>query len=177
MGANAYVSGLGPTKEIVLYDNLIRDYSTDEILSVVAHEAGHYKMNHIWVGLFVMPVSNPFALFALFSFLGFIIDKKRKTDTDTTFHIPYILFLLIAFSWFINPFINVLSRRMERDADNYSLKLTNNTSAFISAEVKLYSKHAYYNYDPNIFYKFLYYSHPPVKERIEFAKGYEKHIR
>ena len=174
LGANAYVSGLGPTKEIVLYDTLLKDYNIDEIVNIVAHELGHYEKHHIIVGIFTMPLSNPFAILAFFLFLTWVIKKNEKEEQSLINQIPFILFIVLIAFQLSMPLTNAISRRMERDADYFSLSITKNPSAFISSQVKLSSKHYYTNYDPNSFFKMLYYSHPSVKERIEMALGKQR---
>ena len=169
LGANAYVAGLGPTKEIVLYDTLIKDYNNDEILSILAHELGHYEKNHVIIGILAMPLSNPFAILAFFIFLSYIVKRVRQKNPDTVYHVPLILLIVIIAFQISMPLTNAISRRMERDADFHSLVVTKNSAAFISSQVKISSKHYYSNYDPNVFYKMLYYTHPPVKERIGMA--------
>ncbi len=172
--ANAYVSGIGATKEIVLYDTLIKNYTHSEILSILAHELGHYNKHHIWIGFFLYPLANPFVLFAFFFTIAYLMDYLKEKNHDPAFHVPVILIILLCCFWIAKPFINSVSRRMERDADITSLKLTNNPKAYMSSEIKLSSQHRYANYSPNLIYKILFYTHPPVKQRLGMGKAYEK---
>jgi len=173
LSGNAYVSGLGPTKEIVLYDNLLKDYNKEEILSILAHELGHYIKNHVWLGILIFPVTNPVALIAFFYLFAIIIDRLKKQNKATTLFIPLIIMMLLITIWISMPFVNAGSRRMERDADAYSLSITKNAGAFISSEVKISSKNTYMDYNPGLLYKILYATHPSVVYRIGMGEAYK----
>ena len=165
---NAYFTGFGKVKRIVLYDTLLERMDRDELLAVLSHEAGHWKKKHI---LKFIVLSEIFSLIAIY--LSFrIIQTDILTDL---FHIePVTFFAKIVILGFIGgivsfPFIplsNYASRRFEREADRFACKLTGDTESVSKALIKL-SKDNLSNLNPHPLYAAFYYSHPPVVQRIK----------
>lgn len=172
---NAYFTGIGRTKRIVLYDTLLEDMSHDEIISVLAHEIGHWKKRHLL---------KMMAAFELFSLAGLYL-SFTLIQSDlllTIFHISadtmFVKFVLLGFLGDIlllpiGPLAAAFSRRHEREADRVSYKLTEDAESMVSALIKL-SKENLSNLYPHPLYVTLYYSHPPILERIRYISGFGK---
>jgi STE24 endopeptidase len=169
---NAYFTGIGRTKRVVLYDTLLEHMEVNEILSVLAHELGHWKKKHLLKTL---------AVFEIFSFLGIYV-SYRIIQSDMLLHVfgigadtLYVKILLLGFLGGIllfplKPLVNFFSRRHERQADLASYELTGDIVSMQSALIKL-SKENLSNFYPHPLYVALYYSHPPVSERIRYLKS------
>ncbi len=164
--ANAYFSGLGPKKRIVLYDTLIKEMTTDEILAVLAHEIGHYKHKHIYKSLFASIIETGFTLFVFGLFVGSATLSQALGVDSASFHIA-----LIAFGIIYSPLSSVigivsafLSRKAEYQADDFAAKygLAEN---LISGLKKLSSQNMS-NLTPHPWVVFVSYSHPPVLDRV-----------
>lgn len=164
--ANAYFSGLGSKKTIVLYDTLLNDHSDEELLGILAHEIGHYKKKHVQksmtIGIIQMGI--------LFFFLGIILDSPSLAIALGT-KIPSFHIGIIAFSLLYSPisnitgiFLNVLSRKNEFEADNFAKE--NFGSLPLIEALKKLSKNNLSNLNPHPYYVFVHYSHPPLKERL-----------
>lgn len=168
--ANAYFSGLGQKKRIVLYDTLIDDLSTDEIVAVLAHEIGHYKHKHTRQMLF-LSLLNMFILFYLFSLLSMsALPSEALGGNGRIFALS-----LIAFSMLYTPvgmltgiLFNYISRRNEYQADSFAASYGYG-AALIDALKKI-SANALSNLTPAKEYVFVYYSHPTLVQRIENIK-------
>jgi STE24 endopeptidase len=165
--SNAYFTGLGKTKRIVLFDTLIQSHTHDEILGVLAHEVGHFKLKHvIWsylfsqVGIFsglyvTYLLMNWDALYAAFGF-----NPERS----------YLALFIAGVFWqkagfFLRPFFAGLSRHFERQADTFAVRLTKNPEPLAVALKKMVG-HNLSNLNPHPFYVWFYYSHPPMVERV-----------
>jgi len=164
---NAYFTGLGKTKRIVLYDTLLTSHSSDEILSVLAHEAGHWKKKHIMKQLVFTEIAS----------LGVFYLIYRLMDWPLLYHtfgfeekLPYVGLLLIAalfgtVTFFLSPLGATVMRKFEREADDYCLNLVGTAKPMANA-LKRLAKDNLANLHPHPFYAWFYYSHPPLAERI-----------
>jgi STE24 endopeptidase len=164
---NAYFTGIGRVKRIVLYDTLINIMSHDEILAVLAHEAGHWKKRHVLKQIVMMEI---------FSFIGiYIAFEVIQTDfltnlfqiSQETFFVKVVLIAFIG-SIVLFPFAplsNFISRRFEIEADKFACQLTDNTEHMALALIKL-SKDNLSNLYPHPLYATFHYSHPPVVQRV-----------
>ena len=165
---NAYFTGIGKVKRIVLYDTLFEKMDRNEILSVLAHEAGHWKKKHI---VKMIIITESIALIVIY--LSYMIlqtdflSQLFHIDEETFFaKIIIIAFLGSIISFPFTPLFNYFSRRYEKEADRFSFELTGNTENMINALVKL-SKDNLSNLHPHPLYAAFHYSHPPVLERIK----------
>lgn len=170
--ANAALLGLGRQKRIVLCDTLISNFSHDEIESVMAHELGHHKLNHMW---------KLIASEGLFTFITFFFANILFLNLHNFFRynmlydyesIVLIYFITAAFNIVLTPVNNAFSRRLEKDADEFSLKSTGNISAFISTMKKLGEQNLA-DMNPGKLYEIMLYSHPPIARRISFAESFK----
>ena len=172
--ANAYFTGFGAKKRIVLYDTLINDMETGELVAVLAHEIGHYKKKHVLEGLFLSLLQTGMVLF-LFSLL---IDSPALSKAlgveEPNFHIGLIAFgiLYSPVSFVLGIFMNIRSRKNEYQADAFAAKHYQ-PEALASALKKL-SVRNLSNLTPHPAYVFFNYSHPPLLERLRHLKQYRK---
>ncbi|MFN3396324.1 MAG: M48 family metallopeptidase [Thermodesulfovibrionales bacterium] len=164
---NAYFTGIGKTKRIVLYDTLLNSMSHEEIIAVLAHEIGHWKRKHLLKTLFAFEALSLIAIYVSFRLIeGDFILRLFHINADTVF----VKFTVLAFvggilSLPMQAIFNHFSRKYEREADRVSYELTKDPQNMISAFVKL-SEENLSNLYPHPLYVLLYYSHPPVTERI-----------
>jgi len=169
---NAFFTGFGKHRRIVLFDTLIKQHKVSELVAVLAHEMGHYKKKHIQktviIGIAQMGVM--FFLLSLFiSYQGlfdaFYMDKKSIYAGLIFFGLLYSPVEL-----FTGVLIQMLSRKNEYEADKFSVETTKDQSSMVNALKKL-SVHNLSNLLPHPMYVFLNYSHPPVLKRIEVIEN------
>jgi STE24 endopeptidase len=165
--SNAYFTGIGRVKRIVLFDTLIQQMSQNEILAVLAHEVGHWKKRHV---LKRIVLTETFAFLGLFVTYHLInwdeLPALIGMDQASFFARVLIVGFLSNLATFpFTPLFSSLSRRDEREADGFASDLTGNPEAMASALVKL-SRENLSNLHPHPLYAKFYYSHPPVVERI-----------
>lgn len=177
---NAYVTGIGATKRVVVWDNTARDMTIPETLFVFGHEMGHYVLDHIYKGM---------AFFAAMMFVGFWLGRKmvlsmlarwgegwRIRGTTDLAALPVLMLALSLLTLVAEPIGNAFSRYQEHQADIYGLEVThglfpNNEEVAASAFQKLGEKS--YDYPtPNALLVFWSYSHPSIAERIRFSLDY-----
>jgi STE24 endopeptidase len=170
---NAYFTGIGRTKRIILFDTLLQTMNSNEILSILAHEMGHWKKRHL---LKTLVISQAFSLVIIFIssrlMEGTLLTNLFGIDTDTLYvKVLIVAFLISMVTFFLKPLINVLSRSFERQADRYACDLSATAQPMISALIKL-SKDNLSNLYPHPLYALVNYSHPPVIERLRYLKEY-----
>jgi len=171
--ANAYFTGLGAKKRIVLYDTLIKDLETEELVAVLAHEVGHNKKKHVIQGLLIGLLQTGIVLF-IFSLL---INSSNLSNAlgveEPNFHIGLVAFgiLYSPVSFLLGIFMNMLSRKNEYQADEYAA-LNYKPEALASALKKL-SVTNLSNLTPHKRYVFFHYSHPTLLQRLAFLKRFE----
>jgi STE24 endopeptidase len=168
--ANAYFTGLGAKKRIVLYDTLIKELSTDEIVAVLAHEIGHYKRKHTLQGIVLSVLQMGITFYLISLFLSIPALSQALGVNQPSFHIGIIAFgiLYSPFSLVIGLLMNILSRKNEYQADAF-------TGKFFQAEhlinaLKKLSINNLSNLTPHPFYVFFHYSHPTLLQRIKALK-------
>jgi len=164
--ANAYFSGFGSKKRIVLYDTLINDLETDEIVAVLAHEVGHYQKKHVFINMLLSLLITGVTLYILSLFINNPVLSKALSVSQPSFHIGLIAFgvLYNPISEFTGILMNYLSRKFEYQADNYA-KEKFNAKALISSLKKL-SKNSLSNLTPHKANVFVHYSHPTLLQRV-----------
>ena len=165
--ANAYFTGFGKKKRIVLYDTLINDLEPDEIVAVLAHEIGHYKKKHVIFNMLASILLTGLTLY-LFSFF---VDSKLLANAlsvkEPSFHIGLIAFgiLYAPISEITGLLMNYISRKFEYQADDYA-KHHFGAAALVSSLKKL-SKNSLSNLTPHKAYVFVHYSHPTLLQRVQ----------
>ncbi|MBU0985632.1 MAG: M48 family metallopeptidase [Proteobacteria bacterium] len=173
---NAYFSGLGKAKRIVLYDTLIQSHAVDEIIAVLAHEVGHLKKNHI---------KKQLALTGIISLFLFFLASKLLThaalfESFGFSSMPHYAGLFLAgviwepVGFWLAPLGMAVSRKFEREADYFSLKILN-TPKPLAAALKKMARDNLANLQPHPLYVWFNYSHPPLVERINYLEGFDLH--
>ena len=176
--SNAYFTGLGKAKRIVLFDSLLQKHTDDEILAIFAHEIGHYKHKHVLKNLILSTVFSLISLFlayllinnpGLYRAFGF----SQNLDIEKV-KLVGLLFLSIIgapIGFFFTPFSSMFSRRHEYQADKYSTKIMKTPEPLIEALKKLNIDNLS-NIYPSDIYAWFYYSHPPLFKRIRTLKSF-----
>jgi STE24 endopeptidase len=170
--ANAYVTGLGSTKRVVLYDTLIKDFSPEELRLVVAHELGHVHYDDVPRGLLWLALVAPASLFAVQRMSERLSGGRGGVPAT----LPALLLSIGIVSLLVGTVSNQLSRRVEARADTFSLKLTGAPAPFIGFERRITIKNVS-DPDPPDLLTFLLATHPPAVERIGAAVAYEEGAR
>lgn len=168
--ANAFFSGFGPRKKIVLYDNLVNEYTKEQIVAVLAHEIGHYKHKDTIKMLIASILNMGVMLYILSLIINQPVILKAFNVEQPAIHISLIIFSLLyaPVSLLISIVFNVFSRHYEYKADEY-VKKTYHPEHLIAALKKL-SKDSLSNLNPHPFNVFLHYSHPTLYQRIKALK-------
>lgn len=165
--ANAYFSGFGKNKKVVLYDTLIKNHTNDELVAVLAHEIGHYKLRHIISNMIFSILSTGLMLYIMSNFL-YNSEISYALGGNISFrHFEIFAFLILytPVDRFISILMNIKSRKNEYEADNFAVK-TYKKLPMISALKKL-SRDNLSNLTPHPVYEFLNYSHPSLSKRLD----------
>lgn len=164
--ANAYFTGLGSKKRIVLYDTLIKNHTTEELVAVLAHEIGHYKKKHTLKGIIISLLETGLMLYILSRFIGSSSLSEALGIKDASFHISIIVFgmLYSPLSLLLGLALNILSRKHEYQADrfageNYQVEALQNALKRLSVDNLS-------NLRPHPAYVFFHYSHPTLLQRL-----------
>jgi STE24 endopeptidase len=173
--ANAYVNGLGHSKRVVLFDNLITNFPRDQVRVVVAHELGHQKRNDVLRGLAWLALVAPAGTFLTqrlaeaFGRRYGLGDPSRKPGPAA---LPALALAVAIATLGFTVASNVLSREVEASADSFSLRLTDDPGAFVQFERKL-ALHNISDPDPPRVWQVLFGTHPTTLERIGIGKAFE----
>jgi STE24 endopeptidase len=168
---NAYVTGLFNTKRIVLYDTIIKAFTTEELLFVMGHEMGHYVKHHIWI-IVVMIV----ALILLCSWLTALIlprviyRHKRRLGfaaLDSYASLPLVLLAFGLVMFLIQPATNSLSRYFENQCDIYGMQMTGYNNAAATVAFEKLAAYNLSNPNPGALIEFWFYDHPALQKRID----------
>jgi len=164
--ANAYFSGFGMKKRIVLYDTLINDLETDEIVAVLAHEVGHYQKKHVFINMIISILLTGFTLYILSLFINNSLLSEALSVSHPSFHIGLIAFgvLYSPISEITGIIMHFISRKFEYQADNYAKEQFNGKSLISS--LKKLSKNSLSNLTPHKANVFVNYSHPTLLQRV-----------
>ena len=171
-GVNAYVTGIGHTKRVVLYDNLIERFDRDQVNSVVAHELGHVKHRDVPRGLLWVAIVAPAGAFLIQRLSERLAPPEARLGEGraqaTALAVPIVALSLGLVSFVAQAASNSLSRSVERAADAYALDLTANPAAFIAVERKLTIDNIGDPDPPGVLH-FLFGTHPTTMDRIGAA--------
>jgi STE24 endopeptidase len=169
---NAYVGGLGPTKRVVLYDNLLAEADREEVASVVAHELGHVAHEDLPRGIAYILIVAPLGM--LFTReLATALARRAGFAASTPAAIPAYLFALSLAALILSVAGNQLSRKVEASADAFALELTRDPEALIDLQLRL-ARTNLSDPDPPGVYAALFATHPPTVERIGAGLAYER---
>ena len=166
--SNAYFTGFGKSKRIALFDTLINNHSTEEIVSVVAHEAGHYKKKHIFFGMILSIIQTGLMLFLFNLIINEVALYKVFGVSEPSIYTGLVFFglLFTPLNMILSLISLSISRKNEFEADQYALDTTNNPQALISMLKGLASDNLSH-LTPHPFTVFLQYTHPPIYERVK----------
>ncbi|HET9400755.1 MAG TPA: M48 family metalloprotease, partial [Candidatus Acidoferrales bacterium] len=178
---NAYVTGIGPSKRVVVWDTLFRDMSDDEILYVIGHELGHYVLNHVWKGIAIGYVVLFFGLWILWRLQSSLLRRRAASwkfrGLDDLAALASLLFLFSILNLAATPLVNATSRYIEHQADVFGLEVIHGVipnepqvaahSEQVLGEIDLEEP------DPSWFTVFWFDDHPPIAQRLDFALHYD----
>lgn len=165
--ANAYFSGFGPQKRIVLFDTLIQNHSVEELVAVLAHEIGHYKKKHTYLGLGISLIQTGLMFFVLSLFIGNPLLSEALGTTNTSFHLGILVFAILysPVSLVLGLITNYWSRKHEFAADRFATEKFDYMA--LGNALKKLSVDNLSNLKPHPVYVFFHYSHPPLLQRLE----------
>ncbi|MDE0839673.1 MAG: M48 family metallopeptidase [Kiritimatiellae bacterium] len=165
--SNAFFTGFGRSRRIVLFDTLIEKQTTEELVAIVAHEMGHYRCGHIPKGIVRAMLHTGVSLYLLSFFIGSseLFEAFGMEHTSVYAGIVFFGFLYTPIAFLMGLIESAISRKHEYEADAFAVKTAGNANAMISALQKL-SVDNLSNLTPHPLTVFLEYSHPPVIERI-----------
>ena len=165
--ANAYFTGLGAKKRIVLFDTLIKEHTHDELVGVLAHEIGHYKKKHTLIGTVISLAQMGLMLYILSLFIGNPVLSQALGANEGSFHLGILAFGLLysPLSTLLGLIMNGISRKNEFAADRYAGE--NFDPNPLQEALKKLSVNHLSNLCPHPAYVFFYYSHPPLLERLK----------
>jgi STE24 endopeptidase len=170
--ANAALAGLGGTRRILVSDTMLAEFSDDEIEVVLAHEIAHHVHGDIWKGIAfesALIVAGFYLASLVLHALGAMAGLRGLDDVAG---LPLLLLAAGAVSLVMVPAAHAMSRAFERDADSFALRLTRNPEAFISAMRRLGAQNLAED-NPSTVVQWLFYSHPPVRDRIAAAQAFK----
>src|SRR6202041_3541859 len=178
---NAYVTGIGASKRIVVWDNTIAKMTTPQIVFVAGHEMGHYVLNHVWKGLAFAALFLFIFFYLVFRTIGWLLARWEANwgirGVDDLASLPALLLLLSVFAFIANPIQNAFSRHDEHQADQYGLEVTHgltpNSSQVAAQAFQILGEVDLADPDPNPLNIFMFYSHPAIPDRVRFALTYD----
>jgi len=178
---NAYVTGLGASKRVVVWDTTIRHMSPDEVLFVTGHEMGHYVLGHVRNGILFACAVLIFFLYLAYRLLHWMLARWGETwavrGPDDLASLPVLILLLSVFGFLFTPISNAYSRHLEHQADQYGLEVIHG----LIPDAPVVAAHAFQilgevdleEPNPSTAVKFWFYNHPPLDERMRFAQTYD----
>ena len=169
---NAYFTGIGKTKRIVLYDTLLSSHTQEEIVSVLAHEIGHWKKKHILKQLAFMILASLILFYLVYLIVSWppLYRAFGMIQTPVYAGLFLVSLYLAAGGFFLSPAGSAITRHFEREADRMAFDLTGTAKPMVSA-LKRLAKDNLSNLHPHPWYVRFYYSHPPLTERIEYLQS------
>ncbi len=170
---NAFLAGMGKTRRVVIADNLLEHMSLSEIKSVIAHEVGHYRYSHLPKNILIGTIQQLIIFYLLNIIMKILYPEFLTSNTNNLTLFPiFSLIMSLLSSLLFGPLNNLISRYFERQADRTSLELYPDKDSFQKAMAGLANRNLSNAY-PEWWVKLLYYSHPPIGERLLFAENYK----
>jgi Zn-dependent protease with chaperone function len=172
---NAYVTGLGSSRRIVLWDTTIQQMTPRQILFVMGHEMGHYVLHHVWWFIIYSAVLSFLMFYLIYRTASYLLERYGSrfgvTHLASIGSVPLLLLLMTFFSLLTTPLSNYVSRYMEREADRFGLEITEDNQAAAEAFIVLQKKNLG-NPRPGPVFTFWRSTHPSLGSRIDFANSY-----
>lgn len=170
--SNAYFTGIGRVKRIVLFDTLLEQMSQGQVLAILAHEVGHWKKGHLWKRLLLTQALSLAAFYLAFRLLGWqkLPILIGEQDLSLFGRLVIVGFLAALTGFFLTPLFNSMSRRDEREADRFACDLCGDSRALADGLITLAGENLA-NLHPHPAYAFFYYSHPPLVDRVQCLLG------
>ncbi len=171
--ANAYFSGFGPKKRIVLFDTLIKEHTTEELVAVLAHEIGHYKKKHTLKGIFISVLNTGIMLYLLGLFINRPELSMALGAEEASFHMGILAFALLyaPVSLLLGILGNRISRKYEYEADAFAAGKYDPEP--LQEALKKLSVNHLSNLRPHPAYVYVHYSHPPLLKRLQFLEKFK----
>jgi STE24 endopeptidase len=169
--ANAALTGFGRTRRIMLSDTLIRNYSADEIEVILAHELSHQVARDIWWAIAVEAVVVGLGFWVYSLLMAWAVPTWGLCRVTNPAALPLLVLTGMVTSTIALPLVNAISRWRERRADQFALDTTRNPAAFISAMKRLGASNLAED-DPSRFARLFFYTHPPMGDRLAFARAW-----
>ncbi len=173
---NAYMTGMFGSKRIVLWDTTMNNLSDREILSIVAHETGHYMLGHIWKGVVMGGLFIILCLFIIDRIAVWVLAKSNGrfgfSKLADVASLPLFILIINILMLVGQPAINAVSRYEENEADRFALELTQDNNAFNSSMIKLHMTSLSLP-NPGKLYELWVYDHPTLKDRVEMGNSYK----
>jgi STE24 endopeptidase len=178
---NAYASGLGATKRVVVWDTSIQRMTEDEILFVFGHEMGHYVLGHVRNGIIFASGVLLFFLYLGYRGVHWMLSRYGEQwairGVDDLASLPALLLLFSVFGFLFTPISNAYSRHLEQQADQYGLEVIHG----LVPDAPVVAAHAFQilgevdleEPNPSTAVKVWFYNHPPLDERMRFAQTYD----
>jgi len=167
--ANAALAGLGRTSRVLISDTLLASHPDEEIELILAHELGHQVRHDLWRGIAVQTLVMALGLFVASRVMGALAPGLGWFGVADVAGLPVLLLAVGLLSLVLLPVVNALSRSMERAADRFAVELTGNAVAFATAMQRLGVQNLAEE-RPSRLARWLFYTHPPVAERIAAAR-------
>ena len=174
--ANAALAGMGKTRRILLSDTLLADFSEDEIEVILAHELAHHVHRDLWRGIALQAVVLLGGFFVADLLLRAVADPLGLRGISDPAGLPVLMLIGGVWSLLLAPIGNAASRAQERAADRYALTTTRNVDAFVTAMKRLSQQNLAEEY-PSPIVRWLFFSHPPIRERIDAARNFAREER
>jgi Zn-dependent protease with chaperone function len=172
---NAYVTGFGNTKRIVLWDTILSKLNERQLMTVMGHEMGHYVLGHVFKAIFFFSFITIVLLYAAYRMAGGMIQRYRDRfgfdQLSDVASLPLLLLLINIFAFVITPGLFAFTRYQEHEADRFGLEITKDNYAAATAFVRLQEENLS-NPRPGLLMKLWRWTHPPLGERIDFCNDY-----
>jgi Zn-dependent protease with chaperone function len=177
---NAYVTGIGASKRVVVWDNTVEKMNTGQILFVFGHEMGHYVLGHVWVGIGAALLGILIFLFLAYHAMRWALARYGARlgirDVSDWASLPVLLLALAIFGFLSEPVSNSFSRMLEHNADVYGLEVIQgivpNSSAEAAQAFQILGEVSLDDPNPSPFIEFWLYDHPSIADRVRFASEY-----
>ena len=176
--SNAFIGGIGKSRKVVLFDNLLKNYTDDEILAIIGHELGHGKLHHLHIHRFYSLIKLTVISFITFNLIynvnlyhafGYVWVNNDNIINYGLIGFMLTMMIIGSIKWILDPFEAWMSRKMEYAADRYSIRNTGRKNAMITSLLKLSSENLS-DVFPNEYYEAWNYSHPSITKRIDAIK-------